>query len=84
MPSFFSVKTLNVYISLFALIIDCIACAGGTYGLECNEVCGHCKFKTYCHNTNGTCLGGCEPGFLDDLCKTCKSINIRYFKKMLL
>ena len=64
-------------------MIDCIACADGTYGLECNEVCGHCKFKTNCHYTNGTCLSGCDPGFLGDLCKTCKSININSLKKAL-
>ena len=73
---FFSVKTFNLYNVLYVLMIDCIACADGTYGLECNELCGHCKIKTNCHHTNGTCLGGCEPGFLGDLCKTCKSINI--------
>ena len=66
---------------LYVLIIDCIACADGTYGLECNEVCGHCKIKTNCHYANGTCLGGCEPGFLGDLCKTCKFITMNSFKK---
>lgn len=45
-------------------------CDRGSYGVECNETCGHCCDVSQCSNVNGTCLTGCDAGFEGDLCKT--------------
>ena len=47
-----------------------IACSNGTYGKECNHTCGYCLDQDECHHINGTCVKGCDPGYLGDLCKT--------------
>lgn len=46
-------------------------CENGTYGVGCFEQCGHCTDQA-CSTINGTCLSGCNPGFLGHLCKTRK------------
>lgn len=50
-------------------IID-LECDRGSYGIECNETCGHCRDVNQCSNGNGSCLTGCDAGFKGDLCKT--------------
>ena len=47
-----------------------LACENGTYGYDCNNTCGHCTDKESCFHTNGTCLFGCNPGYMGELCKT--------------
>ena len=47
-----------------------IACNNGTYGKECNNTCGYCLDQDECHHINGTCVKGCDPGYIGDLCKT--------------
>ena len=49
-----------------------IACDGGTYGEICKETCGYCFQKDTCIHTNGTCVNGCDPGYIGDLCNTCR------------
>ena len=46
-----------------------IACENGTYGQECANTCGQC-IDDFCFHTNGTCLNGCGPGYVGELCKT--------------
>lgn len=48
------------------------ACAGGSYGVECNKTCGHCRDINQCYHINGTCLTGCDAGYQGNLCKTRK------------
>ena len=45
-------------------------CSKGMYGFDCNETCGNCYDQSECHPGNGTCLNGCNDGFLGKLCKT--------------
>ena len=45
-------------------------CSKGMYGFDCNERCGNCYDQKECHPVNGTCLNGCNDGFLGELCKT--------------
>lgn len=45
-------------------------CSKGMYGFDCNETCGNCYDQKECHPGNGTCLNGCNDGFLGKLCKT--------------
>ena len=49
-----------------------LACENGTYGNDCKNKCGHCTDKESCSHTNGTCLVGCDPGYVGELCKTSK------------
>ena len=43
-------------------------CNDTHYGQDCNHTCGHCWDHTQCHHVNGSCLGGCEEGFIGDKC----------------
>ena len=54
-----------------------LACENGTYGYDCNNTCGHCTDKETCSHTNGTCLVGCDPGYVGELCKTRKFFTYR-------
>lgn len=56
---------------LFLIIPECDR---GSYGIGCNETCGHCHDKNQSSNINGTCLNGCDAGFLEQLCNTRKMI----------
>ena len=47
-----------------------IACENGTYGSDCNNTCGQCINDEVCIHTNGTCLNGCDPGYVGPLCGT--------------
>eukprot|EP00105_Crassostrea_gigas_P027087 XP_011448302.2 PREDICTED: multiple epidermal growth factor-like domains protein 10 [Crassostrea gigas] len=38
-------------------------CEGGTFGLDCNKTCGHCKHMKHCHHVTGVCMHGCVPGY---------------------
>lgn len=49
---------------------DISVCRKGSYGINCNETCGHCQDINQCSHINGTCLTGCESGFQGDFCKT--------------
>ncbi|XP_053373926.1 uncharacterized protein LOC128546696 [Mercenaria mercenaria] len=42
-------------------------CKDRTWGIACNE-CGFCKDFSQCDATNGSCLSGCEPGYIPPLC----------------
>jgi hypothetical protein len=44
-------------------------CATGWFGRDCLQNCqGHCKVGTTCDPKNGRCLGGCAPGWMNDMC----------------
>nr|XP_022307498.1 neurogenic locus notch homolog protein 1-like [Crassostrea virginica] len=45
-------------------------CDTGTYGTNCNEICGHCLHSEDCFAVNGTCLTGCASGYFGHRCKT--------------
>ena len=47
-----------------------LGCENGTYGENCNNMCGHCIDGEFCDHTNGSCLNGCNPGYVGDECKT--------------
>ena len=56
-----------------------IACDDGTYGQDCNGICGNCIEGNSCSHTNGTCLNGCDTGYFGDICKTGKYLNNKMF-----
>ena len=43
-------------------------CNNNKYGLNCSETCGKCRDFSQCHYINGSCLNGCDPGFLGERC----------------
>ncbi|XP_062597121.1 cell death abnormality protein 1-like isoform X2 [Saccostrea cucullata] len=47
-----------------------VKCEGGTYGVDCRQICGHCLSGSYCHHLNGTCGEGCSAGFYGATCMT--------------
>ena len=51
---------------MFSLNLEC---SNGTYGKECQDMCGYCADLDVCHHTNGTCPNGCEAGYQGRLCK---------------
>ena len=52
-----------------------LECDEGYFGTECSQVCGWCKNTVDCHHLNGTCLTGCEAGYIGDMCKTRKCVK---------
>ena len=54
-----------------------IACENGTYGEKCLSNCGNCRHGSSCSNVNGSCTDGCEPGFIEALCKTRELFNFQ-------
>lgn len=45
-----------------------LECNQGTYGKDCQHRCGSCINQTHCYYVNGTCLEGCDTGYLGDKC----------------
>lgn len=62
--SMYLTNKTTVYFVLF------LECDKGSYGLECNETCGHCRDVNQCSNIDGTCKTGCAAGFEGGSCKT--------------
>ena len=60
---------------MYATFIECLP---GKFGRECNESCGVCAGGEPCHHTNGTCLTGCEDGYLGPKC--IEGTNLPFFK----
>lgn len=58
----------NCYMNIFDIFN--IECDRGSYGANCNETCGHCRYENPCFNVNGTCVNGCDAGYTGHLCKT--------------
>ena len=56
-----------------------IGCTSGTYGKNCNNVCGHCFGDEPCFHINGTCFAGCDSGYTGDLCKLRKYLAFLSF-----
>lgn len=54
----------------YPLII--LECPTYKYGIDCTETCGHCLNNTTCQHTHGTCLQGCDVGYINHYCKTRK------------
>lgn len=58
-----------LYIYVKNLIIFCIVCSSGYYGLRCITQCtGHCKDNEPCNHINGTCNSGCLDGWIGVNC----------------
>lgn len=49
-----------------------LACNKGRYGLNCSQVCGHCKENTHCHHISGLCDWGCDTGYRGNQCTQSK------------
>ncbi|XP_046542692.1 scavenger receptor class F member 1-like [Haliotis rubra] len=45
-----------------------LPCDGGTYGDNCTDVCGHCRFGLACDSDSGECPHGCQTGWTGSLC----------------
>ena len=48
-----------------------LACEKGTYGIDCAEKCGNCRYGD-CDIKTGRCYGGCAAGYTGDTCKESK------------
>lgn len=67
---YYIIKNLMI-ITIYFIFSLLVLCSNETYGYLCREQCGECRYNTTCHNANGTCINGCEPGYFGELCKTC-------------
>ena len=55
-------------------------CQPGYYGNKCQQPCsGHCLNNLVCKHIEGTCGDGCEAGYMDKLCNTCKTFYFPCF-----
>lgn len=66
-------KRYVFYCSTYALTLFItrhyfVECSEGRYGLNCSQLCGHCKEKTQCHHISGFCAVGCDSGYWGARC----------------
>lgn len=55
------------------MLYDCniivnLECDSGTYGINCQHICGHCRGGNPCNKVDGLCLDGCYEGYNGSLC----------------
>ena len=60
---FFSSRFVIMYI-----FVQFTECQDGKYGDGCQMDCGRCRDFKHCHHVNGTCLSGCEQGYIGGKC----------------
>lgn len=50
-----------------------LECESNYFGLDCKERCiSHCKNSEPCNHVSGRCPDGCQDGFMDEYCNSCK------------
>lgn len=58
-----------------------IACKTGSYGVNCNGTCGHCRNSYECFHIDGLCMNGCEVGFSGSMCKSGMYLDIGWMNR---
>ena len=54
-------------------------CTDYTWGNECENFCGNCKYGATCNQLTGECPYDCEAGWYGYRCDTCKLFRIQNF-----
>ena len=62
-------KVTHAFVWTFLNDLFLIECRDQTYGAECKEQCGNCKYMEHCHHVDGICPSGCESGVYGRTCK---------------
>ena len=52
------------------MFISITECQSGTFGSNCNDICGKCLNGTSCNRETGVCTLGCADGYTGSVCKT--------------
>lgn len=65
---------------LIGIISKLVDCTDGLFGDMCQNKCGQCSNLSQCHHIDGTCLGGCQPGYISEFCNQCKFTIQLYVK----
>lgn len=67
-----SLSVLIIYIVLLNL-----ECKSHYFGLDCKERCSsHCKNNEPCDHISGECPGGCQDGYMEEYCNSCKKPSL--------
>ena len=61
--------SLDIFVK-FLWSITFSECDDGDYGVDCNEMCGHCLQASDCHHITGECSNICKPGYQGIMCDT--------------
>lgn len=56
---------INLYLNELWFFKDC---STGSFGADCDSQCSEFCRKKSCHRTTGTCLHGCETGYIGTHC----------------
>lgn len=69
-----SIIRIEVFISVnLKVFLLKSVCADGQFGMNCSNHCtGHCENNEPCDHVSGVCPGGCQDGFTDQYCNSCK------------
>lgn len=59
-----------MFIGFLIIETSLTGCEKGSFGIDCQNRCGHCLDHDQCYHTNGTCLTGCDVGYQGHLCTT--------------
>lgn len=73
-------KVINMFRNEYVININnkcCLSlnseCVPGHFGLSCKERCsGHCINNDPCDHVSGVCPGGCQVGYVEEYCNSCK------------
>lgn len=61
-----------------------IECTPMYFGLDCKERCSsHCKNNEPCNHVSGRCPGGCQDGYIDEYCNSCKKYTLSFYNDIL-
>lgn len=61
---------IGIMINIVLLNLECKI---NYFGLDCKEQCSsHCKNNEPCNHVSGECSGGCQVGYIDEYCNSCK------------
>lgn len=48
-------------------------CNSGTYGKNCIKKCSNYCLHKPCNHIDGVCTDGCQDGYIENMCNTCKN-----------
>ena len=63
--------SISIIMRFICTYFSITACKAGTYGMNCLETCGNCRYGN-CDKVTGRCNHGCAAGYLGETCKQSK------------
>lgn len=73
MVLFYFFQLALIKLCFYHTFLSYLECSYGFFGTQCKELCsGHCMQNESCDHVSGTCIRGCQDGYMGEYCKNCK------------